>query len=362
MRCDKAMGGVTVPNFDCDDGQATDVMDHYGDKWDSANDKCAAPNVLNGKCDPGSRFHVLHRGDGTDGNDGVYIVAHCRKEAKPANGPNSAQLANPKGFYSDVAVIQYNSNTGATCFYQALADPGHGLSHSAPAPTSGDTSYWLTPASTAGIRCGTCHDSGPFIRSPYLAQLGQVWPFENDLTNSFNPFNPNQPKADSNYLPGTLDADIGGDWNHTMPYRFTGLNFQSWRSWSVSLKGNLCTNCHRLAYSKANGNWSMTQGTAVEIGLVATDPEQGSAFNENAQTTKWKHDHYALGRSSPVWMVAGLNFTDNPANNTSAKNMRTCAQNLMSGTNENGGCNSQLLAVGDTCPAAVVHDPRSGSE
>ncbi|MDB4964631.1 MAG: hypothetical protein JWN44_320 [Myxococcales bacterium] len=349
VRCDKAMGGVTVPDFDCDDGKSTDVMDRYGDTWDSVNDKCAAPNVLNGKCDPGSRFHVLHRGDGTDGTDGVYIVAHCRKEATLANGPNSAQLQNPKGFYSDVAVIQYNSNTGATCFYQALAGTGQGLLHSAPAPTSGDTSYWLTPSSTAGIQCGSCHDSGPFIRSPYLAQLGQVWPFENDLTNAFNPYNPNQPKADPNFLPGTLDAEIGGAWNGTLPYSFTGLNFQSWRSWSVTKKGNLCTNCHRLAYSQASGNWSMGQGTAVEMGLVATNPEQGSAFVENQQTTKWKHGHFALGVSSPVWMVAGLNFTDNPANNTSAKDMRTCAQNLMNGTPEEG-CNSQLLAVGDTCP------------
>jgi hypothetical protein len=352
-RCDKAMGGVTVPAFDCDDDKATDVMDRYGDKWDSVNDKCDAPNVLNGKCDPGSRFHVLHRGDGTDG---IYIVAHCRKEATPANGPNSAQLSNPKGFYSDVAVIEYNLNTGATCFYQALAEPGQGLSHAAPAPISGNTKYWLTPASTANIKCGSCHDTGPFIRSPYLAQLGQVWPFENDLTNSYNPYDPNQPKADPNYLPGTLDADLAGAWNHTMPYSFTGLNFQSWKSWSVTLKGNPCTSCHRLGYSQANGAWNTTQGTAVEIGLVATDPEQGSAFDESAQTTKWKHGHYAPGESSPVWMIAGEDFTADPANNTSAKDMQKCALGLMNGAPPKG-CDSQLLAVGDTCPAPAFTIP-----
>jgi nitrogen fixation protein len=346
VRCDKAMGGVTVPDFDCDDDKATDVMDRYGDTWNSVKDKCAAPNVLNGKCDPGSRFHVLHRGDGTDG---IYIVAHCRKEATLANGPNSAQLPDPKGYYSDVAVIQYNSNTGATCFYQALATKGNGLWHSAPAPTSGDTSYWGTPQSTAGINCGSCHDSGPFIRSPYLAMLGQVWPFKSDFSNSFNPDKPIQPKADPNFMPGTLEADVAGVWNGALPYSFTGLNFQSWRSWSVTKKGNLCTSCHRLAYSQTNGNWNLTQGTAVEMGLVATNPEQGGAFKENQQTRKWKHGHFALGVSSPVWMVAGWNFKDDPANNASAKEMRTCAQNLMNGKFEEG-CDSQLLAVGDTCP------------
>src|SRR5262249_46081080 len=129
-RCDKAMGGVSVPAFDCDDANATEPP-----LQDDGSGDCGAPNVLNSVCDPGSHFHVLHR---NQNNDGIYIVAHCRKKAYAGNGA---------GQYGDIAVIQYNSNTGATCFYQAL---NTGLPHNAPAPISGNTSFWLTPNATAG--------------------------------------------------------------------------------------------------------------------------------------------------------------------------------------------------------------------
>jgi len=72
------------------------------------NGFCDAPNVLNGACDPGSRFQVLK-----ETND-VAIVGHCRKHGHADHE------------YGDIAVIQYNKKNGAICFYQALADdPPH---------------------------------------------------------------------------------------------------------------------------------------------------------------------------------------------------------------------------------------------
>jgi hypothetical protein len=122
------------------------------------------------------------------------------------------------------------------------------------APKTG-AAYWLSPAGTVGAdACVQCHDSGPFVRSPYLAQLGEVWPFYGDEMNPLNLDQPNLPKPDTNYLPGTLMNDLGGPWNKTMPYMFVGLNFQSWEAYSVSNTVDpTCTGCHRMGVSRAAG-------------------------------------------------------------------------------------------------------------
>src|SRR3954470_14467951 len=66
--------GVSVPDFNCDDPLATEVP-----TTNQSSDKafCDRPNVLNGVCDEGSRFHVLV--NTTD----AYVVAHCRKHHLP---------------------------------------------------------------------------------------------------------------------------------------------------------------------------------------------------------------------------------------------------------------------------------------
>src|SRR5262249_53546452 len=123
--------------------------------------RCDKPNRLNRECDPKSRFQVLKTGD-------AYIVAHCRKQGHGS------------GEYGDIAVIQYNTKNGATCFYQALGTlPGGKSVPSADpavmpvkAPSSGLSAWhWMKPSGTAFIGCVACHDNGPFIRSPYLNQV-----------------------------------------------------------------------------------------------------------------------------------------------------------------------------------------------
>ncbi|MCU0654629.1 MAG: hypothetical protein MUF64_04855 [Polyangiaceae bacterium] len=108
-RCKDAMGGVEIPGFECESGSIPgNEGTVYGDEDDGVF--CDAPNVLNGKCDPGSKFRVLRRGINpvSGAPDGIYIVAHCRKQG---NGPNQ---------FGDIAMIAHNKNTGATCFFQAL--------------------------------------------------------------------------------------------------------------------------------------------------------------------------------------------------------------------------------------------------
>jgi hypothetical protein len=319
-RCDKAMGGVSVPAFDCDVG-STEVPRQD----DGPPGACSAPNVLNQQCDPGSHFHMLHR---NVNNDGIYIAAHCRKEGLSA------------GKYFDVAVIQYNANTGATCFYQALGN----LDHSAPAPNSGST-YWRSPAGTIQADpCINCHDTGAFVRSPYLGQLGEVWPFLGDEMNPFNPDKPNLPKPDANHLPGTLASEQFGPWNQALPYMFVGLNFQSWESYSVSNTADpTCTGCHRLGVSRAAGFWNSGSGTAIDLGMRAT---------ASMQSSKLPHGALLPGVSSPIWMMPGqLTFDQQSADHASA--MQKCANDIIKGTPGNG-CSAVQFARGNTCPSPPI--------
>jgi hypothetical protein len=198
---------------------------------------CDRPQQLAEKCDPGSRFQVLTR------SDKAYVVAHCCKGG----------LA--EGRYKDLAVIQYNQRNGDTCFYQALGN----LSGRVKAPMKGmgmwgpgdPASYWISPADTAKIGCGACHDNGAILRSPYLAQL-----------------------KGANQLPGAGDETFNSD----EPYCFVGEDFASWKVYSVEVDGNKCNKCHRMGVSNIPSNVERDDnprgfGTSRDFGIRATAEE-----------------------------------------------------------------------------------------
>jgi hypothetical protein len=259
-KCDMAIG-VTVRDFVCDNG--TDVP-----MTNPSNTRCPVepgvtrekpctcdrPNVLNSECDPGSRFQVL------DDNGDAFAVAHCRKRGHKA------------GVFDDIAVIQHNRKTGATCFYQALRafqptnDP---LDGNVQAPgkqaSPADDQFWMQPAKIAGsgFPCGRCHDNGAIIRSPYLTQLG--------LNNA------------PNILPGSQDDTFNSD----DPYYFVGTDFAPWIAYKVEIPGHKCNECHRLGVNNV-GNVPMS-GTARDFAFQAT---------ADAQTSKNPHSP-----QSPIWML-----------------------------------------------------------
>ncbi len=226
-RCD-AVIGVTVPDFNCDDGTTVPTT-HFADN------KCDQPNRLNKVCDPGSRFRVL-----TDTPE-AYVVAHCRKQGHVA------------GHYGDIAVIQYSKQNGATCFYQALGD----LDGDVKAPSRGSIVWpWYEPQGTAGINCVRCHDNGPLIRSPYLTQLTGV-----------------------DKLPGAGDYSF----NRDQPYWFVGADFAAWRAYKVEVSGNTCNSCHRMG---TNNILNASDGTALDLGIRATGLEQ-SKNGPSVESPMW---------------------------------------------------------------------------
>jgi hypothetical protein len=349
-KCTAAMDHVEIPNFDCDVGSTEPPR--QGAVGALA---CDAPNVLNGVCDKGSKFHMLHR---NVSNDGIYIAAHCRKQELGA------------GEFGDIAVIEYNAKTGATCFFQALASdvepilpategvlPGVVLSPKLGTSLDGSGTYpWRTPANTASIGCIKCHDNGPFVRSPYLAQLGDLWPAPGGV-------------ADTNYLPGTIATETF--WNgQMMPYKFVGLDYQKWEAYSVSKNNNsatasTCTNCHRMGVSQKLVTGSSpqrfpTSGSSLDFGLQATAPSGSSHYQSS------KNPYSA---SSPIWMTPGnvdatpwpvpgvpglsLDPVDPGVNTAHAQHIADCATEFATSSADvptlSASCHINRFARGDTC-------------
>ncbi len=256
QKCDAEIG-VTVPDFDCDIGTLVPTTNHNGSF-------CDRPNVLNGVCDPGSRFQVL-----TNTAD-AYVVAHCRKQGMAA------------GMYGDIAVIQHNKKNGATCFYQgALGSLSHVGKVKAPSKGVGNPAFWMTPTAIANssFTCVSCHDNGPIVRSPYLTQLAGI-----------------------NKLPGAQDSNFNSD----QPYYFVGEAFADWKAYQVEVPNNLCLGCHRLGVSNKGSG-----GTARSFAMIAT----------GGVTQASKNPHSA---ASPLWMLPGQTQT-NADHIIAAGQIRDCA-------------------------------------
>ena len=124
--------------------------------------------------------------------------------------------------FDDVAIIIHRKSTGATCFFQmpentgspqdsSRVPPPHELISETPNGSPDVEQYWLSPE-TAERFCQQCHDSDPFIHSPYVMQTGSV---------------PSHP------------------WGS---YKIAGKEFAEWLIVeSVSVDGgNVCSSCHRI--------------------------------------------------------------------------------------------------------------------
>ncbi|SME98070.1 hypothetical protein [Pseudobacteriovorax antillogorgiicola] len=177
--------------------------------------QCDRPAMLDyqdraeGQCVPYSRIQKITFED----PDAVGVIICRRYKLRDPNDP----------LFDDVSIIIHRKSTGATCFFQMPEDvgiardgrrvpPPHELPTSTPDDSPNVKDFWLPPAETAQRYCHQCHDSDPFIHSPYVAGSGQV------------------PKA-----PDT-------------PYRIVGKEFADWPSTqAVTVEGgNLCTSCHRV--------------------------------------------------------------------------------------------------------------------
>ena len=127
--------------------------------------------------------------------------------------------------FDDINIIIHRKSTGATCFFQIPENigkpldgrrvpPPHELPDETPSGEIDVTEFWLPPEKTAARHCIRCHDSDPFVHSPYINQTKQV------------PSNPNGLYT----IVGKEFADV--------PQIF-GID---------TTDENICTSCHRIGH------------------------------------------------------------------------------------------------------------------
>lgn len=245
-----------IPAFNCMTGEEIPItVDGKPVPPQPAPPSCDRPSLLpqhdagsQGQCVPGSRALVL-RDDTT-----AQISAVCRKQvARPAGSP----------LFDEINVISHNLRDGKTCWFTAKAkaplSEGAGIDGRAvPSPSRrarlapGADKVWLSPYEVAFKQpaCIGCHDSGPFMYSPYIAQTTML---------PGDPFGYYQPKA------------IGEDFKKA----WAKLN-----AFGITTRGNTCTACHRM------GNMNSCQ--------VAMKQSTGNAPQEGGDewSTKFSQSHW----------------------------------------------------------------------
>ena len=214
-----ASEAVAVPAFRCEDGTPVPITVNGSVPTEyTPGMSCDRPALLppdpgqktDGQCVPYSRALVLR--DDSLGQ----VSAFCRqKKIRSATSP----------LYDEIDVIAHNARNGNTCWFQAtvpgpLATDKGVDGRKVPSPTSVSSGpgfpdpakFWNAPAQTAKLTCVSCHDSGPFMYSPFIAQARAV------PSDPFGPYN----------------NDVGAV-------------FKAWpKAFGVSTDGNTCTGCHRM--------------------------------------------------------------------------------------------------------------------
>jgi len=147
-------------------------------------------------------------------DDDVQMLLFCRRMyIRPPDDP----------FFDSIEIIMHNVVTGSTCFFisknfgdDPKGDDGRRVPPPSEAtPPPGNISareLWGTPDEIAEHKCIMCHDSDPWMRTPWIAQSEQL---------------PADPW-------GYHSVDVGGP-------------FAAWpKPLSITTRGNTCTGCHRI--------------------------------------------------------------------------------------------------------------------
>lgn len=210
---------TAIPSFNCMDGELIPItVDGKTPEKYEPNMRCDRPSLLpanepgaQGQCLPGSRALVL-RDDAT-----AQISAICRKKlVRPIDSHE----------FDEINVVSHNLKNGKTCWFTAKAKepfgqhpPIDGRQVASPSPVQkGAERLWQSPLQVArsGPACMSCHDSGPFMYSPYIAQTTKL---------------PGDPFG--RYLPKAIGADFKREWKHL-------------EAFGITTRGNTCTACHRV--------------------------------------------------------------------------------------------------------------------
>ena len=203
-----------VPVFNCLNGEIVRVtVDGKEPSEYTANMTCDKPAYLpypkasDGACTPYSRVQTLR-------DDDIQMLGLCRRMyIRPKDDPH----------FDSIEIIMHNVKSGSTCFMISKnfgGNPTGDDGRRVPPPTEetppkgmlSARKLWATPKETADHGCIYCHDSDPWMYTPWIAQTQQL---------------PQDPY-------GYHSVDVGGP-------------FEAWpKPQSITTRGNTCTGCHRI--------------------------------------------------------------------------------------------------------------------
>lgn len=275
---------ITLNNLEISSGQHTDSTE------------CDRPALLglgtDGQCVPYSRIGRLQginpsTGLADSNIQWIFIARRYNIKTDP-NDP----------LFEDVAIIGHNKSTGFTAFFQML-DPVNGKNATrVPSPfesteqtpsgalTAED--FWLPPARTAAIGCNRCHDSDPFIHTPYVDQV----------------------RVGSGGASGPIVPS-----NTRGRYRFLGS--KAFTAWAVPQhfdpEDNFCVGCHRIgtsASSESFAKWATGEEFPLQLSTAyRTYPYSHWMPPEDAESMS-SEDWNTLYRQSVLQL---LSCYENPA-------------------------------------------------
>ncbi len=232
-RCATAI--AEIKEFDCRKGAVLPItVDGKTPAKYTKNMRCDRPAMAADNpfpCAPYSRTLLLR-------DDTVQASAYCRqKSLRAADSP----------FYDEIDVILHSRVNGATCWFSAVARATKGIdgSHVPPPTVPRALSFWEPPAETVKGNCVRCHDSDPWMVSPFLGQTNQY---------PTDPF-------------GYYTNAIGP--------------FTAWmQPQSITSRGNNCTSCHRI------GNMETCKTTMFQA--TGRAPIHGA----DAWAKRYPHSHW----------------------------------------------------------------------
>lgn len=199
-----------VPAFSCMNGEVIPILvNGVAPANYTAGMTCDKPSLLldetpnnDGQCVPNSRA-ILLRDDRF-----AQVTAICRqKKIRTQN----------LYLFDEIDIVAHNVRNGSTCWFRALVQEplniGTGIDgRNVPSATNPTGTVWDPPAKTAAGLCVTCHDSSPYMYSPYVAQTTAV---PNDAL-------------------GKYQNNVGAD-------------FRWWPiPRGITTRGNTCTTCHHM--------------------------------------------------------------------------------------------------------------------
>ena len=233
------------------------------------------PDSTDGQCTPYSRVRTVR-------DDDIQMLLFCRRMfIRPPDSP----------MFDSIEIIMHNVVTGSTCFFISKNfgdDPDGENGRRVPPPNEAQPpegsisarELWAPPREVAEHGCIFCHDSDPWMHSPWIAQSAQL---------------PADPW-------GFHSVDVGGP-------------FAAWpKPQSISTRGNPCTGCHRIGSLNTCGTRTIpTFGEQPAKMLQSVGQAPHGRFGAQPGATSAAEpdplDQWAHTYPNSYWMPPGNAFT-----------------------------------------------------